>query len=141
MVQMRVAKCPTDVLSLKNRVIVNPADQANLLHGAKHVSITTGPGQRFVFSLEPSPEVNPGTLGFSTPQRKWAVLSLNQGGYNSLGLLQSRRYLQFRSLHQRCNSHGLSFNRSWMSSRTALTKGEITSDRWCCTSTSSARKR
>jgi len=78
MVQMRVAKCPTDVLSLKNRVIVNPADQANLLHGAKHVSITTGPGQRFVFSLEPSPEVNSGTLGFSTPQRKWAVLSLNQ---------------------------------------------------------------
>ena len=87
MVQMRVAKCPTDVLSLKNRVIVNPADQANLLHGAKHVSITTGPGQRFVFSLEPSPEVNPGTLGFSTPQRKWAVLSLNQGGFNSPGLL------------------------------------------------------
>ena len=79
MVQMKVAKCPTDLLSLKNRVIVNPGDQAKTLHGAKHVSISTGPGQRFVFSLEPSPEVNPGTLGFSTPQRKWAVLSLNQG--------------------------------------------------------------
>ena len=102
---MRVAKCPTDVLSLKNRVIVNPADQANLLHGAKHVSITTGPGQRFVFSLEPSPEVNPGTLGFSTPQRKWAVLSLNQGGFNSPGLLQPRRFLQFRCLHLRFNLH------------------------------------
>ena len=79
MVQMKVAKCPTDVLSLKNRVIVNPADQANLFHGAKHVSISPGTGQRFVFSLEPSPDVSNGTLGFSTPQRKWAVLSLNQG--------------------------------------------------------------
>ena len=44
MVQMKVGKCPSDALSLKNRVIINPGDQANLLHGAKHVSITTGPG-------------------------------------------------------------------------------------------------
>ena len=79
MVQMKVGKCPTDSLSLKNRVIVNPADQANLFRGGRHVSITTGPGQRFVFSLEASPEVSQGVLGFSTPQRKWAVLSLNQG--------------------------------------------------------------
>ena len=88
MVQMKVAKCPTDVLSLKNRVIVNPGDQANTLHGAKHVSITTGPGQRFVFSLEPSPDVRSGELGFSTPQRKWAVLSIGQGCHNSMELMR-----------------------------------------------------
>ena len=79
MVQMKVAKCPTDILALKNRVIVNPTDQANLLHGAIHISITTGPGQRFVFSIEPSPEMSQGSLGFSAHQRKWAVLSPDQG--------------------------------------------------------------
>ena len=38
----------------------------------------TGPGQHFVFSVEPDDGVNPGTVAFSLPQRKWATLSLNQ---------------------------------------------------------------
>ena len=128
MVQMKVGKCPTDTLSLTNKVIANPNDQANLLKGSQHVMIATGPGEkdsatktiahqimrvsthlliqvrglsspwplirRFVFywhthtlSLKPWThhhdrmyclQVPPGYLGFSMPQRKWAILSLNQ---------------------------------------------------------------
>ncbi len=77
MVLLKVGKCPNDVLSLSNRVIVNPSDQQNALRGSQHVSLQAG-GGTFLFSLEPNEGVPPGFLGFSLPQRKWAVLSLNQ---------------------------------------------------------------
>jgi vesicle-fusing ATPase len=43
-----------------------------------HIEISTGPNQHFVFSIKTCPKIDRGTVGFSLPQRKWAVLSLNQ---------------------------------------------------------------
>lgn len=78
MVMFRVGKCPSDELSLTNRVILNATDHNTLLKGQPHISVTTGPGSRFVFTVECDERVPKGHLGFSMPQRKWAVLSLNQ---------------------------------------------------------------
>lgn len=78
MVRMKCGKCPTDVLSLTNRVVVTPADRQGLLAGARHVVVQTGPGAKFIFTLEEDNGVGQTSLGFSLPQRKWAVLSLNQ---------------------------------------------------------------
>ncbi len=77
MVVLKVGKCPTDGLSLTNKVIVNSGDQQGVLRGSQHVVVQTG-GGAFLFSLEANDGVPPGFLGFSLPQRKWAVLSLNQ---------------------------------------------------------------
>lgn len=44
----------------------------------RHVDVNTGAGQHFVFSVKPHPAIPPRHIGFSLPQRKWAVLSLNQ---------------------------------------------------------------
>lgn len=40
--------------------------------------MSTGPGKHFVFSIQPYPELERYTVGFSLLQRKWATLSLNQ---------------------------------------------------------------
>ncbi|TKR93736.1 hypothetical protein L596_008140 [Steinernema carpocapsae] len=73
---MKVSKCPTDELATTNCAIVNREDfDANKV---KHVEVQTGPVHRFVFSIRNHPNVSPGEIAFSTPQRFWAQLSLTQ---------------------------------------------------------------
>lgn len=71
---MVVTKCPTDELSLTNCAIVNDLDFPS---DTKHVRVNTGAG-KYVFSIKSHPSVPQNSIGFSLPQRKWAVLSLNQ---------------------------------------------------------------
>lgn len=73
--EFKASKCPTDDLSLTNCAIVNPGDFPD---DVKHIEVHTGANQRFVFSIKSHPEVGRRSVGFSLPQRKWAVLSLNQ---------------------------------------------------------------
>jgi hypothetical protein len=77
MVMMKAGKCPTDALSLSNRVVVHSVDHQGHLRGAKHVMVGTAAG-KFLFTLEANDGCVQGQLGFSLAQRKWAVLSLNQ---------------------------------------------------------------
>lgn len=44
----------------------------------RYVSISTGPGKRFIFAIFAAQEVPQGCIGFSMIQRKWASLSINQ---------------------------------------------------------------
>lgn len=44
----------------------------------RHIKVNTGGGQNFVFSIKGHPSIPRYNVGFSLPQRKWAVLSLNQ---------------------------------------------------------------
>lgn len=71
----KATKCPTDELSLTNCAIINDTD---FPPEVKHVSVNTGGGQFFVFSIKGHPEIPKRHIGFSLPQRKWAILSLNQ---------------------------------------------------------------
>ncbi|XP_034241733.1 vesicle-fusing ATPase 1 [Thrips palmi] len=73
--RMKAWKCPTDELSLSNCAITNPGDFPD---DVKHIEVTTGPSQHFVFTIRAHHEVPPGCIGFNLPQRKWACLSLNQ---------------------------------------------------------------
>ncbi|KAL3269922.1 hypothetical protein HHI36_008979 [Cryptolaemus montrouzieri] len=72
----KVAKCPTDDLMITNCAIVNDGDFN--VNSTKHIKVSTGGGQVFVFSIRSHPEVSRNNIGFNLPQRKWAVLSLNQ---------------------------------------------------------------
>ncbi|KAL1498237.1 hypothetical protein ABEB36_009069 [Hypothenemus hampei] len=74
MATFKVTKCPTDELSLTNCAITNDSD----FPGVKHIRIDTGGGQTFVFSIKSHPSIPRSQIGFSLPQRKWAVLSLHQ---------------------------------------------------------------
>jgi len=74
--RMKVSKCPSDVLTMTNRAIVSPQDFDSKT--TPHIDVRTGPGQHFVFTIQTDSKVNAGTVAFSLPQRKWAVLSLNQ---------------------------------------------------------------
>jgi len=73
---MKVTKCPSDTLSMTNRVVVNPGD----IDPAKtpHLEITTQPGVSYVMSTVADGGIPPGSLGFGLTNRKWATLSLNQ---------------------------------------------------------------
>ncbi|XP_072031321.1 vesicle-fusing ATPase-like [Amphiura filiformis] len=73
---MRVTHCPTDALSLTNCAIVCPVDLD--VNKIKHVLVKTNPSASFVFSLRAHKDVKQGHVGFSLPQRKWAILSINQ---------------------------------------------------------------
>lgn len=44
----------------------------------RHIELSTGPGQHYVFSLERTLEMPRNCIGFSLVQRKWATLSINQ---------------------------------------------------------------
>ncbi|XP_028991340.1 vesicle-fusing ATPase-like [Betta splendens] len=70
---MQAAKCPTDELSLTNCVVINEKEQ----HFEEHVTVRIST-HKYVFTLKRHPSVNLGTIGFSLPQRKWAVLSIGQ---------------------------------------------------------------
>lgn len=73
--RMKAIKCPTDELSLSNCAVINRDDFGDDI---KHIEVTTGPNQHFVFTVKTHHEIPRGTVGFSLPQRKWATLSLNQ---------------------------------------------------------------
>lgn len=67
-------RCPTDELSLTNCAVANEQDFPDK---PQHVKVSTG-AAAFIFSIKYDRNVSPLTIGFSLPQRKWAVLSLNQ---------------------------------------------------------------
>lgn len=71
---MKAVKCPTDDLSLTNRVVLNPGD----VPGVEHVEVYTSPHAKFLFSVATHPSMSPKTAGFNLMQRKWAVISLHQ---------------------------------------------------------------
>ncbi|GLV44463.1 comatose [Carabus blaptoides fortunei] len=72
---MKATRCPTDELSLTNCAILNPNE---FREDVKYIEVTTGSSQHFMFAVQCHPEVPLNQVGFSLPQRKWAVLSLNQ---------------------------------------------------------------
>ncbi|KAJ9581859.1 hypothetical protein L9F63_003790, partial [Diploptera punctata] len=73
--RMRASKCPTDELSLSNCAVVNKDDFPD---DVKHIEVSTGPNQHFVFTVKFHSDIPRCAVGFSLPQRKWATLSLNQ---------------------------------------------------------------
>jgi len=73
---MKVTKCPSDTLSMTNRVICNPADFDPAQ--TPHLEIITQPGVSYKMSTFADNAIPPGSLGFGVTNRKWATLSLNQ---------------------------------------------------------------
>ncbi|XP_031555873.1 vesicle-fusing ATPase 1-like [Actinia tenebrosa] len=75
MVQLKVAKCPSDKLSLTNCLIVNDNDfDASKV---KYVEVIAGGSRRFIFTIKVSNLVDAGSAGFSLVQRKWTEVSLS----------------------------------------------------------------
>ena len=79
MMRMKAGKCPSEMLSLTNRVVLHPQDHERL-QGANHILIATGPGenQQHLFSVLSNEQMLAGYVGFSMPQRKWASVDVNQ---------------------------------------------------------------
>ncbi|KRT81863.1 AAA protein, partial [Oryctes borbonicus] len=71
----KATKCPTEELSISNCAIVNETD---FPQDVKFIDIHTGGGQHYIFSIKSHTDIPKKQIGFSLPQRKWAVLSLNQ---------------------------------------------------------------
>lgn len=69
-----VTKCPTNDLSLKNRIVVSPSDFQN---GYRHIKFHHR-GQQFQFSCQPDAQIQDKYLGFSMVQRKWAYVGISQ---------------------------------------------------------------
>lgn len=76
MVVMKAGKCPSEALSLTNRVVLNSNDHAQFQQ-PKHILIHFA-GRAFPFSVEPDPSMLPGQVGFSLVQRRWAAVDVNQ---------------------------------------------------------------
>ena len=76
---MKAGKCPSEMLSLTNKVVLNPQD-VDRLQGAKHILISTGQSenQQHLFSVLSNEQMLAGYVGFSMPQRKWASVDVNQ---------------------------------------------------------------
>ena len=53
--RMKVSKCPSDSLTMTNRAIVN--GQEFDTKSCPHIDVRTGPGQHFVFTVEPDSKV------------------------------------------------------------------------------------
>lgn len=70
---MQAARCPTDELSLTNCAVINEKEP----QFEQHVTVRNL-AHKYVFTLKTHPSVNPGTIAFSLPQRKWAGLSIGQ---------------------------------------------------------------
>ncbi|XP_070846606.1 vesicle-fusing ATPase-like [Chaetodon trifascialis] len=70
---MQAARCPTDELSLTNCAVINEKEP----QFEQHVTVRNLT-HKYVFTLKTHPSVNPGTIAFSLPQRKWAGLSIGQ---------------------------------------------------------------
>lgn len=72
---MKAVRCPTDTLSLTNRAVVSDRDP---FARVDYVQIQAVPGPAYVFATTPHSGLQPGELGFSLPQRKWARISIDQ---------------------------------------------------------------
>ncbi|XP_023725556.1 vesicle-fusing ATPase 1 [Cryptotermes secundus] len=72
---MKASRCPTEELSLTNCAVINKDD---FLDDVKHIEVSTGLSQHYVFTVRFHPDVPRGTVGFSLQQRKWATLSIKQ---------------------------------------------------------------
>eukprot|EP00088_Acartia_fossae_P024631 TRINITY_DN25545_c0_g1_i2.p1 TRINITY_DN25545_c0_g1~~TRINITY_DN25545_c0_g1_i2.p1 ORF type:complete len:745 (-),score=173.11 TRINITY_DN25545_c0_g1_i2:453-2687(-) len=72
---MKVVKCP-EMHSRTNRAVVNGHDWDPV--STPHLEVVTSPGHSFIFSIVADAGLNPGEMGFSMPQRKWAMLSIGQ---------------------------------------------------------------
>jgi len=70
--QLKAIKCPTDELSLTNCAILNPRE----FEQAKHVEII-GTSNSFIFTTRTDNSCPIGQIGFSAPQRKWAMISVD----------------------------------------------------------------
>ncbi|KAK3751536.1 hypothetical protein QZH41_019426 [Actinostola sp. cb2023] len=75
MVQMKVAKSPSDKLSLTNCLIVNNNDFD--AERVKYVEVTVGGSKRFIFTIKVADTMDQGSVGFNLVQRKWTMVSLN----------------------------------------------------------------
>ncbi|XP_075950239.1 vesicle-fusing ATPase-like isoform X1 [Anarhichas minor] len=71
---MQAARCPTDELSLTNCAVINEKEEPQF---GEHVTVRNL-AHMYVFTLKKHCSVNPGTIAFSLPQRKWAGLSIGQ---------------------------------------------------------------
>lgn len=71
---MQAARCPTDELSLTNCAVINEKEEPQF---EEHVTVRNL-AHMYVFTLKKHHSVNPGTIAFSLPQRKWAGLSIGQ---------------------------------------------------------------
>lgn len=74
--RMKATKCPSEELSLTNCAIVSSKDFN--VDKTSHLEVTTGPNHHFIFTIRSHPSISHGSIGFSAPQRKWAMLSLGQ---------------------------------------------------------------
>ncbi|KAK0425424.1 hypothetical protein QR680_009192 [Steinernema hermaphroditum] len=76
---LKVSKCPTDELAITNCAVVNRADfDASRVKHVEIKHVVSGPPHSYIFTIKNHPNVNPGEIAFSTPQRGWAALSLAQ---------------------------------------------------------------
>ena len=77
--RLKAGKCPSEALSLTNRVVLHPRDR-DMLNNSEHIIVATGPGgdQRKIFSVITNDQMLAGYVGFSLPQRKWTSVDVNQ---------------------------------------------------------------
>jgi len=88
---LRVTKCP-EVHSRSNRAVVSALDYDPT--SAPHLEVVPAPGRSFIFSIVTDPSIQPGEMGFSMPQRKWAMLSVGQEvGVRSYSFDKSKAYI------------------------------------------------
>jgi len=77
--RLKAGKCPSEQLSLSNRITVNPAD-LDRMGGPEHIVVISGSGgdQQKLFSVLANDQTLPGFLGLSLPQRKWITCDIGQ---------------------------------------------------------------
>jgi len=88
---LKVTKCP-EVHSRSNRAVVSASDWDP--SSTPHLEVVPSPGHSFVFSVVTDSAIKPGEMGFSMPQRKWAMLSVGQEvGVRPYTFDKSRAYI------------------------------------------------
>lgn len=70
--QLKAIKCPSDELSLTNCAVLNPRE----FDQTKHVEIL-GSTNSSIFTVRCDNQCPMGQIGFSAPQRKWAMISVD----------------------------------------------------------------
>ncbi|PAA69946.1 hypothetical protein BOX15_Mlig016436g2, partial [Macrostomum lignano] len=75
MQNFEATKCPSDELSLTNKIFFNPNDVRSLKN--QFIKIHSGSGS-YAFLLDSNPSIPTGKAGFSLVQRRWANVSIGQ---------------------------------------------------------------
>lgn len=70
--QLKAIKCPSDELSLTNCAILNPREFDSI----RHVEVI-GQSSSYIFTARTDNSCPLGQIGFSAPQRKWAMISVD----------------------------------------------------------------